>query len=280
MIVSNNSSWWPLINSNIFYSYWSIAASVVLVYDWVLTLGQEIELIWRQRWSLMTVLYLVIRYIGIPITVMNALENMSLILMTDERCNIMNYIRNETAVVVTAMLGVIMIARLHAMYQRSTMMFIFLVITCSAVNITCVVLVTIVLERIVAGRTPEGLILSGTYMCDLQLVNSPTGLTIRGSFSVLIKSHVLYFASFATVSCFKLVTLFPSVLADSTSIGTEISNGTLQVLLVVQKFLLGPRLILSVREYHAKIVADYDTEISMNSIVFQERVYVPTNSIV
>ncbi|KAG2353889.1 hypothetical protein BDR07DRAFT_1495505 [Suillus spraguei] len=114
----------------------------------------------------------------------------------------------------------------------------------------------------------------------LQLVNSPTGLTIRGSFSVLIKSHVLYFASFATVSCFKLVTLFPSVLADSTSIGTEISNGTLQVLLVVQKFLLGPRLILSVREYHAKIVADYDTEISMNSIVFQERVYVPTNSIV
>ncbi|KAG1844772.1 hypothetical protein C8R48DRAFT_735259 [Suillus tomentosus] len=27
----------------------------------VLTLGQEIELIWRQRWSLMTVLYLVVR---------------------------------------------------------------------------------------------------------------------------------------------------------------------------------------------------------------------------
>ncbi|KAG2101138.1 hypothetical protein BD769DRAFT_1508479 [Suillus cothurnatus] len=35
------------------------------MYDWVLTLGQEIELIWRQRWSFMTVLYLVIRYIGI-----------------------------------------------------------------------------------------------------------------------------------------------------------------------------------------------------------------------
>ncbi|KAG2111989.1 uncharacterized protein F5147DRAFT_685241 [Suillus discolor] len=38
----------------------------MVVYDWVLTLGQEIELIWRRRWSLMIVLYLVIRYIGIP----------------------------------------------------------------------------------------------------------------------------------------------------------------------------------------------------------------------
>ncbi|KAG1773458.1 hypothetical protein EDD22DRAFT_857673, partial [Suillus occidentalis] len=40
-----------------------------VVYDWVLTIGQEIELIWRQRWSLMSVLYLVIRYIGIPYSV-------------------------------------------------------------------------------------------------------------------------------------------------------------------------------------------------------------------
>ncbi|KAG2109080.1 hypothetical protein BD769DRAFT_1498156 [Suillus cothurnatus] len=47
-------------------SYWLVAAGVIVVYDWVITLGQEIELVWRQRWSLMTVLYLVIRYIGIP----------------------------------------------------------------------------------------------------------------------------------------------------------------------------------------------------------------------
>ncbi|KAG1822142.1 hypothetical protein EV424DRAFT_823199 [Suillus variegatus] len=64
-IVSNDPSSWPIINSNIFFTYWAVAASVVVVYDWALTLGQEIELIWRQRWSLMTMLYLVIRYIGI-----------------------------------------------------------------------------------------------------------------------------------------------------------------------------------------------------------------------
>ncbi|KAG2364157.1 hypothetical protein BDR07DRAFT_1402090 [Suillus spraguei] len=68
-VVSNDPSWWPLISYNLFYSYWIVAAGVVVVYDWVLTLGQEIELIWRQRWSLMTVLYLITRYIGIPFSV-------------------------------------------------------------------------------------------------------------------------------------------------------------------------------------------------------------------
>ncbi|KAG1784841.1 uncharacterized protein HD556DRAFT_1425715, partial [Suillus plorans] len=59
--VSNDPSWWPFLNLDIFIGYWAVAAGVVVVYDWVLTFGQE-----RQRWSLMTVLYLTIRYIGIP----------------------------------------------------------------------------------------------------------------------------------------------------------------------------------------------------------------------
>ncbi|KIK31574.1 hypothetical protein CY34DRAFT_19784 [Suillus luteus UH-Slu-Lm8-n1] len=53
--------------------HFAVAAGVVVVYDWVLTIGQEIELIWRQWWSLMTVLYLVIRYIGIPYSVAEVL---------------------------------------------------------------------------------------------------------------------------------------------------------------------------------------------------------------
>ncbi|KAG1779003.1 hypothetical protein EV702DRAFT_1089394 [Suillus placidus] len=60
-----------------------VAAGVVVVYDWVLTLGQEIELIWRQRWSLMTVLYLVIRYIGIPYSVTSVLLGIPLVSATD-----------------------------------------------------------------------------------------------------------------------------------------------------------------------------------------------------
>ncbi|KAG1738374.1 uncharacterized protein EDB91DRAFT_457133 [Suillus paluster] len=65
-LVSNDPAWWELINSARFNSYFLVAACAAVIYDWVLTFEEEIELIWRQRWSLITVLYLVIRYIGIP----------------------------------------------------------------------------------------------------------------------------------------------------------------------------------------------------------------------
>ncbi|KAG1774506.1 hypothetical protein EV702DRAFT_527723 [Suillus placidus] len=304
-IVSNDPSWWPIINLNIVFSYWTVAAGAVVVYDWVLTLGQEIELIWRQRWSLMTVLYLIIRYIGLLYSVLCILLNMSSGSLTDAVSDIMNYATNGTNVVVAAMLGVIMIARLHAMYQSSRMMLIFLVIIFLAVNIACGVIAAIALKDTVAAA----LILSGTYMCsyvyeadvlllismvwmlitvwevlalclsvwiavkhfrDLRRLGPSTGSTIGDCFRVLVKSHALYFASFVCVSCFHLGYLSP--LLNSNSMGA--------LMLSVQMFVLGPRLILSVREYHAKLVAGSDAETSMNSIVFQEHVHVSTSSTV
>ncbi|KIK42691.1 hypothetical protein CY34DRAFT_133144 [Suillus luteus UH-Slu-Lm8-n1] len=44
--VSNDPSLWPMIDFQLLFSYWIVAAGVVVVYDWVLTVGQEIELIW------------------------------------------------------------------------------------------------------------------------------------------------------------------------------------------------------------------------------------------
>ncbi|KAG2149119.1 uncharacterized protein EDB93DRAFT_1250046 [Suillus bovinus] len=43
-------------------------------------------------------------------------------------------------------------------------------------------------------------------------------------------------------------------------------------------YALGPRLILGVREYHAKLVANSDAVSAMTSIAFQERVHVSTSS--
>ncbi|KIK38379.1 hypothetical protein CY34DRAFT_395457 [Suillus luteus UH-Slu-Lm8-n1] len=71
--VSNDPSLWPYIDAQSVLNYWIVAAGIVVVYDWVLTIGQEIELIWRQRWSPMTVLYLGIRYIGLPYSIVNQL---------------------------------------------------------------------------------------------------------------------------------------------------------------------------------------------------------------
>jgi len=215
-------------------------------------------------------------------------------------------------VVVAAALGVIMIARLHAMYQGSRMMLTFLVIIFLTVNITCVVLLAIGLKYVVG----EELILSGTYLCvygvegDSSLLismiwmlntiwevlalclsvwvavkhfrkrrlDSSTGSTIGDYFRVLIQSHVLYFASFVSVSCLQLANASP-LLVDLNSIGSQILYVALLVLTIVQMFVLGPCLILSIRELHAKLVAYSDAETSMNSIVFQE-VHVSTSSTV
>ncbi|KAG2097560.1 uncharacterized protein F5147DRAFT_368778 [Suillus discolor] len=218
----------------------------------------------------------------------------------------MSYAKNVTNVVITAMLDVIMISRLHAMYQRSSMMLIFLVIVFLAVNITCGVITAIVLKDTVA----EEVIFSDTYMCydrfegddqllvamvwmlntvwevlalclsvwiavkhfrELRRLGPLTGSTIGDCFRVLIKYHVLYFASFVCVSCLQLADFFPE-LKNSNSIGAQTLIGSLQILWRVQMFVLGPRLILSIREYYAKLVADSNAETSMASIVFQERV--------
>ncbi|KAG1789986.1 uncharacterized protein HD556DRAFT_1529202 [Suillus plorans] len=302
-VVSNNPSWWPIINLSILYSYLIVAAAFVVVYDWVLTLPQEIDLIWTQRWSLMTVLYLVTRYVGISFWVPGVMGN------------IMFNATNGATVVITAMLDVIMIARLHAMYQRSRRMLIFLVIIFLVVNIACGAITIIGLkyhfaseELILSGihictATSEGdsqLLVSMVWMlntvwevlalclsvwiaakhfCDLRRLGPLTGSTIGDCFRVLMESHVLYFASFAGVSCLQLVSLSPE-LQNSNPVTATIVYGIVANLLSVQMFVLGPRLILSVRQYHAKLVAESDAETSMNSIVFQERMHVPTSSTV
>ncbi|KAG1802010.1 uncharacterized protein HD556DRAFT_1493638 [Suillus plorans] len=328
--ISNDPIWWPTINFNISFSYLAVAAGVVVVYDWVLTLGQEIELIWRQRWSLMTVLYLTIRYIGIPYFVVHLLQTMPSISLTDAGWvrfqpsnlaqyndsigTITDYALNWTGIALTVMLGVIMIARLYAMYQGSRKMLIFLVIIFLAINIACGVIMGIGLNDMPA----EELILFDTYMCDygidqdgellfsmlwmlktvwevlalclsvwiavkhfreLRRLGPLTGSTIGDCFRVLVQSHVLYFASFVGVSCLQLADLSQEI-SNSNSIGVQILAGALQILSFVQMFVLGPRLILSVREYHAKLVACSDVETSMNSIVFQEHVHVSTSSTV
>ncbi|KAG2103771.1 uncharacterized protein F5147DRAFT_275511 [Suillus discolor] len=228
-VVSNDPSWWPVVNSNVLFSYWLVAAGIVVVYDWVLTLGREVELIWKQRRSLMTVLYLAIRYIGILFSVTNVLAFAPFISLTDAVSNILYCAINMTCVVVTAMLGVIMIARLHTMYGRSRMILLILVVIFLAVNIACGVMAAVGLKDTVA----EEMIISGTYMChltlegnawflnsmswmlytiwevialclsvwiavkhfhDLRRLGPSTGSTIGDCFRVLMQSHVLYFA--------------------------------------------------------------------------------------
>ncbi|KAG1796253.1 uncharacterized protein HD556DRAFT_290402 [Suillus plorans] len=204
-----------------------------------------------------------------------------------------------------------MIARLHAMYQRSRKVLIFLVVIFLAIRIANAVMVAITMTQ----NSGEELVLSGTYHCTIdytgdflflssmslilvtvwevvalclavwiavkhfrELRRHPTRGVIGDCFTVLMKTHVGYFAGFFVFACFNIGLLCPTLLADTLFLDIQIYYGFSIISATMQLSVLGPRLILSVREYHAKLMADSDTTSTMTSIAFQHRIDVETNS--
>lgn len=304
-VVSNDPSWWPLINWSLLFSYLVVASSVVMSYDWALTLGQEIELIWMQRWTHMTILYLSVRYCGILTFVVNILASLPSVSLTDTGCATIFRVQTWANFIVLTMLDVIIIIRLYAMYQQSTKILVFLVVIFLAVTIVFGVITGIISND--GSESAEEFILSGTYQCIFsgggggvpllnavtwilttvwevlalcfavwivikhfrELRQTPTGSTIGDCFMVLIRTHAFYFAFFTAVSCFNLGWLSPNI-TGSDSVADAFYYGAFQIASVVQQFVLGPRLILSVRASNAKLVANSDEGADMSTVAFQE----------
>ncbi|KAG1798660.1 uncharacterized protein HD556DRAFT_198437 [Suillus plorans] len=310
--ISNDPTWWPTITGSRVSSYFSVAAFVIVTYDWALTFGQEVALVWKQRWSLMSVLYLGVRYLGILYATSTVLNNVPTISLTDTVSWIISVIQSWISVLVSVMLWAIIVTRLHAMYQRSKKILIFLIVTFLAISVF-VGMVTIMTMIHTSG---EEHILSGSYHCWIdyaentllllsiswilssvwealalclaiwivvkhfrELRQHSAGGIIRESFTVLMKTHVVYFASFVVVSCCQLIIDFSPTLSAGISLDAQLYGGFLQIVSVVQMFVLGPRMILGIREYYAKLRADSDTAATaMSSMAFQERVHVSTGS--
>ncbi|KAG1883619.1 hypothetical protein F4604DRAFT_258865 [Suillus subluteus] len=313
--ISNDRIWWPVISSWFVYSYHAVASSTVVVYDWserdytcheaitdilicgssALTSGQEFELVWSQPWSLITVMYLGVRFLGVIYCGTIIMWSLPTVSVTDTVGNILSHLLDWTPAVVMVMLGVVMILRLHAMYLGSRKMLIFLIVIFLALTITTGV-VLIIVESYARW---EELVLSGTYLCMYhssaanlpfltgvwvvikhfrQLRRQSTGWTVRDFFMVLIKTHVLYFAAFAVASCFALGNLSPSMSNYNSSVGFQVYNGVYQIALEMQLFVLGPRLILSVRAHHAQLLANSDEETVMTTVVFQGHIHESTDS--
>ncbi|KAG1905014.1 uncharacterized protein F5891DRAFT_1275379 [Suillus fuscotomentosus] len=259
----------------------------------------------------MTVMYLGARYLGILFAVLHVLSSIPTIWLTDTVSWIMYTVWNWTNIVIFAMLWVIIIARLHAMYQGSRKTQIFLTVTFLAIN----TFDAVALIMITMNSSGEELILSGTYQCQInyakdikfiisiawilttvwegitlclavwivvkhfrELQQHSAGGIIEDCFTVLMKTHVVYFASLVAVSCLHLILDFYPRFWTADSLDAQIIYGCVQIFEVVQMFVLGPRLILGVREYHAKLVADSDVATGMTSVAFQERVEISTGS--
>ncbi|KAG2035251.1 hypothetical protein BDR03DRAFT_963051 [Suillus americanus] len=207
-----------------------------------------------------------------------------------------------------AILGVIMIARLYAMYQRSKKVLVLLVVVFMAINTANTVILTMNMRYISA----EQFVLSGTYQCVFdnpqqldtipwilaavwevfalclavrialkhfrELRQESAGGVIRDCFTVLMTTHITYFVSFVVIVCFLLGYFSPTTSNDSYSPTTLIYFSFLEIFINVQSSVLGPKLILGVREYRAKLVIDSDAGPSMISNAFRECVLVSAYS--
>ncbi|OAX31493.1 hypothetical protein K503DRAFT_806022 [Rhizopogon vinicolor AM-OR11-026] len=196
------------------------------------------------------------------------------------------------------------------MYQQSRKMLIFLIVI--TLPIQTIAAVFIAIPQSTGKYTAEEYILSGNHICDAkfegdaqfltkiiwilgtawevlalslaawiavkrfrELERSSTGWAVRDCFTVLMKTHIFYFASFVAVSCFELLVLSQDI-SGPNPLGSEVYKNVLEIANVVQMFVLGPRLILGLREYHAKLVANSDEGTGMTSVVFQERIQITT----
>jgi len=259
----------------------------------------------------MTVLYLSARYTGMliavtltPPSVMS--ESTSL---TDAGCAITLSITNWSFFIANFILGVIMITRVHAMYQRSRRILVFLIVIFVVIQIPVQVYslsnktATVAVELVLSGIHVCGYYMAGdivvlsevTWILRIvwevvvlclaswsavqhfrELQRPSTEWAVGNCFTALIKTHVFYFASFVAMSCLYLIAEFSPTIMTSTTAEYEIFYGILAMAQVLQMGLLGPRLILGLREYHAKAVANSDEGIEMTSIAFQERIQIVT----
>ncbi|KAG1806711.1 uncharacterized protein HD556DRAFT_1532680 [Suillus plorans] len=208
---------------------------------------------------------------------------------------------------------VIMVVRLRAVYQGSRKVMIFLIVTFLAVNIFYCVF-AVIATRYLSG---EELILSCTYRCNVVFEGGESTLLytvtwilttawevvavcltawiavkhfrelrqhsandlVEDGLAVLMKSHVAYFASFVAASCLELGYLSPAFSTpDPSSLGPPIYAGVASLFSLMQLFVLGPRLILCIREHYARVEADSYAATGMSSIAFQERVHVQTSN--
>lgn len=291
------------------FNYFVVSSSAAVVYDWVLTFGQEYELIWKQRRSFMTALYIVVRYFGILYSVSNMLVNLPGVLTTDTGCYVMDLALLWATFPINCTLSVIMIFRLHAMYQRSRKILIFLIATFVSVTIFCIAIAVSgtsllsikvflygsqcvyetdanqqlrMLETYAVATAWEALTLGLAIWIVVkhlrELRTQSRGQTVIGDlFTVLLKTHALYFIYF-TVSSILNIGLMSPYFSASTSVGAQTYRGILEFSTLLQMFVAGPRLILSVRGYHAKFMPYFEEGPTIHSMAFREYISESTDS--
>ncbi|KZV80605.1 hypothetical protein EXIGLDRAFT_780753 [Exidia glandulosa HHB12029] len=111
-----------------------VAPIFIYLYDWALTIDQEVELIWHHKWSITKALFLVLRYGMFPLAVADfwtathsglsmklcvVFGHSTISLMHWDRCAVLRYISGYGLLVLVPAVQLVLQLRIFAMYNKS-----------------------------------------------------------------------------------------------------------------------------------------------------------------
>ncbi|KAH7919993.1 hypothetical protein BV22DRAFT_1133425 [Leucogyrophana mollusca] len=97
----------PVVQSLYYNNCFSVVIATLLVYDYLMMIGREVEYVWQRPMSLMSFLYYVVRYLGLFVGIVGAL------------CTGFYIFYNLGSYVIIWMSAAVMVLRIFAMYNRS-----------------------------------------------------------------------------------------------------------------------------------------------------------------
>ncbi|KAH7910402.1 hypothetical protein BJ138DRAFT_111713 [Hygrophoropsis aurantiaca] len=155
--MSSVSSALELVDIN---NYFSIVT--VLLYDYLLSLSKEVELVWRRSFSTMSFLYFIVRYFGLTIAITAALWGNAIHGSIPVSTILLQFIEWGSYVFIWAS-EVVMIIRVYAMYSHSKVILGLLLASFMATIVASIFLG-------IAYYSPSTLLvteadLAGTYYC-------------------------------------------------------------------------------------------------------------------
>ncbi|KAF8837583.1 hypothetical protein BDN67DRAFT_178117 [Paxillus ammoniavirescens] len=274
-----------------FADYCCVAAITTVSYDYLLMFGREVEYIWRRPRSLMSCLYITVRYLGIVLAITNALWGSTIDMPELVRIDTFKFM-NWGSYVYTLAVEVTMILRTCAMYNQSRRLRYFLLVL-----FIPVVVVEFVLSVLYFGPNNgmhvTEIALPGTEVCASNfslsprlyicfslpgivfdgilaifaiaraipyMQRSPGGCRTNVCMQVLARDSVFYFLGNFAYRSFNLIPL-TSLPSSYQTIG--------QVFCSVEPFVVPPRLVLSFRSCFAKLVAESEAGSQLETILFQ-----------
>ncbi|GBE78997.1 hypothetical protein SCP_0201940 [Sparassis crispa] len=147
----------------------SVAALTWLVYDISITLEQEVDFIWRARWSLPKFLYIAARYYGlfnlafyIHVSLsLTVSENFSVHLHSISCKPWVWFNAFSNSVFFTTTVNLLFVIRIHAIYEKKRIMLAFLLFLFFAEFIIEVVCTTLIVRSVTVEERPSGLPIRG-----------------------------------------------------------------------------------------------------------------------